>query len=78
MSQSQSNKADKPIHCIACGKVIGQGYIVEGSIKLLCRCGVKTKIEAEIKPESRQDVIVRVDTNAGSMRDIGMGRTSVF
>lgn len=53
MSQSQPNKADKPIHCIACGKIIGQGYIVAGSIKLLCKCGVKTKIEAEIKPEGR-------------------------
>ena len=50
MSQSQINKADQPIRCIACGKVIGQGYIVTGSIQLKCKCGVKTKIEADIKP----------------------------
>lgn len=57
MSHNQSNKADNPIKCIACGKVIGQGYIVAGSIQLLCKCGVKTKIEAEIKPEGRKYVI---------------------
>lgn len=54
MPQSQVNKADQPIRCIACGKVIGQGYIVTGSVKLLCKCGVKTKIEAEKKPEGHQ------------------------
>jgi len=50
MSQNLVNKADQPIRCISCGKVIGQGFIVEGSIQLQCKCGVKTKIEAEKKP----------------------------
>lgn len=57
MPHNHSNKADKPIYCIACGKVIGQGYIVAGSIQLLCKCGVKTKIEAENKPEGQVLVI---------------------
>lgn len=51
MPHNQSNKADTPIKCIACGKIVGQGFIVQGSIQLLCKCGVKTKIEAETKPE---------------------------
>ena len=53
MSQNLINKAKQPIRCISCGKVIGQGFIVEGSIQLQCKCGVKTKIEAEKKPEGR-------------------------
>lgn len=61
MPHNQSTKADKPIHCIACGKVIGQGFIEAGSIKLLCKCGIKTTIEAETKPEGRVKVFVNAD-----------------
>lgn len=66
MPQYQSTKADKPIHCIACGKVIGQGFIEAGSIKLLCKCGIKTTIEAETKPEGRVKYFV-----AGNKRPDG-------
>lgn len=53
MSQDQVKSADRPIKCISCGRIIGQGFIIEGAVQLLCKCGVKTKIEATIKPEGR-------------------------
>jgi hypothetical protein len=72
MPHNQSNKADKPIYCIACGKVIGQGYIVAGSIQLLCKCGVKTKIEAENKPEGRSGRnVIDIPVDKGSYGRVG-------
>jgi hypothetical protein len=54
MSQYQVKSADRPIKCISCGRIIGQGFIVEGTVQLLCKCGVKNKIEATLKPEGRR------------------------
>lgn len=70
MPPNQLNKADKPIHCIACGKIIGQGYIEAGSIKLLCKCGVKTKIEAETKPEGRTVFVNHPYNEVDRQRDV--------
>lgn len=53
MPINQANK-DKPVLCIACGKKIAEGYIQLGSIEIVCKCGVKNRIEAENKPEGRQ------------------------
>lgn len=80
MSHNHPDKKDQPIHCISCRKVIGQGFIIEGSIQLLCKCGTKTTIAAQPKkkPEGQQAVMVRIDTNANAKRDIGMGRASFF
>ena len=54
MGDNQRKKEENRIRCIGCGKVIGLGYIVEGSIELPCKCGVKTRIEAEKKPEGQR------------------------
>jgi len=70
MAQYPDNKADKPIHCIACGKIIGQGFIVEGVVQLLCKCGVKTRIAAqeENKPEGRRGprTVMEIPVDKGS------------
>jgi len=53
MPINQADK-DKPVRCIACGKIIAQGYITEGAIQIQCKCGVKNRLEAEHKPEGRK------------------------
>jgi hypothetical protein len=55
------NQASKPVTCIACGKIIAQGFIVSGSIQIQCKCGVKNRIEAEQKPEGRSRLVEAVD-----------------
>lgn len=53
MPINQANK-DKPVHCIACGKIIARGYIADGALQIQCKCGVKNRLEAEHKPEGRK------------------------
>jgi len=55
MPINQASK-DKPVHCIACGKTIAKGYVIAGSIQIPCKCGVMNRIEAENKPEGRENV----------------------
>jgi len=57
MPINQASK-DKPVHCIACGKIIAEGYVTEGSIRIQCRCGVMNRIEAEHKPEGPKSRLV--------------------
>lgn len=48
----------KPVHCIACGKIIAQATITEGRLKIDCQhCGVSNRIEAEHKPDGRVKII---------------------
>lgn len=57
MPINQASK-DKPVHCIACGKIIAQGFVLSGSIQIKCKCGVTNRIEAENKPEGQSGKVV--------------------
>lgn len=68
MPINQANK-DKPVLCIACGKMICKGHIESGSIEISCKCGVKNRIEAEIKPEGRKPrKFVMIPEDIGTIR----------
>jgi phage FluMu protein Com len=53
MPPPNQSRVENAIRCASCGKVIGKGFIVEGSVELPCKCGVRTRIEAKKKPEGR-------------------------
>lgn len=53
MFPTGNSRNEKTINCVSCGKVIAKGHIELGSIEIVCKCGVKTRIEAENKPEGR-------------------------
>lgn len=74
MPINQADK-DKPVRCIACGKIIAQGYIADGAIQIQCKCGVKNRLEAKHKPEGRSELCERVRSVIDIPVDRGSTRT---
>lgn len=54
MSQQGTNRQDKEVCCISCGKLIAKGYMEKGSFQILCKCGVLNRIEALQRSAGRQ------------------------
>jgi len=49
-----------PIRCVGCNKIIAEGLIKIGEIKIQCRCGTVTEIKAQQKDSTVYDGVIKI------------------